>query len=597
MISQIFRQGRRAIPARVASIVAIACACFLIPIPPAMGGESEREVSYAPSALEDFDQSYDLYRPDAGGGALVIFVHSRFWRERQPAHLIEESFVPGLLQAGYAVAVLRHRLVPGGRHPVAIQDVARGVAALLTRAESFEFDSERVFLAGHSSGAQLALLLALDPSWLSEHGKTANALAGVISISGILDTRPGRAGSEEEEALYQAAFRNEADRVAASPAIHSGIGVASILFLVAAHDVPGYRDAAAARARDLREAGHRAVEAFVANGRDHYSILDLANAENDARRHLFAYLESRPHTGQLPEAFRVASTWRDPPFTTADFHERFPNLVKRHQADKRFNHVLNRPFRTKPGTRDRLAIRNYEAIDLVEMLSALGASELGTGDWLELRNARGEWASFSLAQLRALSPQVVIGLDGERNLFRATDLYHTKRRYSWVDPMPTQINMARPLGAFLYFPAKEPDLNRNNDFIGRYALTVDSFRLRSDDPFARFAELSESLRTTLIASPGCLGCHQFRGVGGRALHIRADDGSTMGGHALPLERYPAIVWKRFVFDQAAVAEEVGASAINFEPKLAQSLFDLIVRQRETQGVEPWDYPDRDRNSN
>jgi hypothetical protein len=67
----------------------------------------------------------------------------------------------------------------------------------------------------------------------------------------------------------------------------------------------------------------------------------------------------------------------------------------------------------------------------------------------------------------------------------------------------------------------------------------------------------------------------------------------MGGHALPLERYPALVWKRFIFDQRAVAEEVGASPIQFEPGVGQALYDLIVAEKERGEVEPWIHPDQD----
>ncbi|HIF93390.1 MAG: hypothetical protein ABGX04_16625 [Myxococcales bacterium] len=68
--------------------------------------------------------------------------------------------------------------------------------------------------------------------------------------------------------------------------------------------------------------------------------------------------------------------------------------------------------------------------------------------------------------------------------------------------------------------------------------------------------------------PGCLGCHQFRGVDGRALYLRAKDGERMGGHALRLERYAAIVWKRFIFDRFEAAQEVGESSIGFDSDVA-----------------------------
>jgi len=562
----------------------------------------ERRVRYAGSgeeATDALDRSYDLHRPEAvadgeGGGALVIFVHGRFWRERQADRFIEDSFVPGLLREGHSVAILRHRLLPEGRHPTAVRDVARGVAAILDRVEEGAFDANRVFLVGHSSGAQLALLLVLDPAWLAAEGKSPSAIAGVVSISGILDLAPDDGLSEEEEAIYAEAFPDRKARLAASPVARAVYTRPAILLLTAARDVPGYRGAALRLADALRASGPAPVEAFVANGRDHLSILALGDPRNDARRHVMAFLESDPRSGRLPEAWRILATWRDPPITSEDFHTRFADLVEDFPADEKFHRIANRPFKSKPGAPRRLVVRRYAAIDLFRLLEAVDPSEIGKGGWLELRNARGEWASFELATLRELSPRVVVGVDGETNLFRAADLYHTTRRYSWVEPEPKRVDMARPLGAFLFFPGDEPTVSSARSHFGRYALTTDSFRLTNRDPLLPLADLPQALHSALTDSIACVACHRFRDVGGRALHIRAADGVPMGGHALPLERYPEIVWKRFVFDQARVAEEVGASPIDFDPEIARALYDLIVREREARGVEPWTNPERDR---
>jgi acetyl esterase/lipase len=557
----------------------------------------ERGVAYVEHPADPASQSYDLFRPaspDGASGALVVFVHSRLWRERQPDRLVEDSFVRGLVEAGHAVAVVRHRLGPEGRHPAAVQDAAAAVAALLDRVDAGGIEADRVFLAGHSSGAWAALLLALDPSWLAPYGYAPDALAGVVSISGIVDLTPATGLSDEEEAIYAEAFPGPAARAAASPADRRAPSRPAILLLTAARDVPGYRDAAVRMAEALRAQGGAPVEAFIANGRDHFSILALADPRNDARRHVLPFLAADPREGDLPDSWRVLATWRNPPYTTADFHERFAALVEEHPADDHFLDWLNHPFHVQPGAPRRLVVSRYQAIDLMRLLEAMDPGRVGEGDWLELRNVRGEMARFDLRTLRDDPPRVVIGVDDERNLFRATDLYHTRRRYTWTEPEAERIDMARPLGAFIYFPKAElADLEASDEF-GRFALTIDSFRRRRDDPWAALADLPPRLHEMLTGSFACVACHRFREIGGRALHIRAVDAAPMGGHALPLERYPAIVWKRFVFDQARVAEEIGATPIVFTPDEAQALYDLVVHEREARRVEPWTHPERDR---
>jgi hypothetical protein len=68
----------------------------------------------------------------------------------------------------------------------------------------------------------------------------------------------------------------------------------------------------------------------------------------------------------------------------------------------------------------------------------------------------------------------------------------------------------------------------------------------------------------------------------------------MGGHALPLERYPEVVWKRFVFEQRDVAAEVGADVVVFSPDEARALYQMVVEEREQRQIEPWLRPDRER---
>ena len=59
--------------------------------------------------------------------------------------------------------------------------------------------------------------------------------------------------------------------------------------------------------------------------------------------------------------------------------------------------------------------------------------------------------------------------------------------------------------------------------------------------------------------PGCRRCgHSYCGEGR----------FEVPGHGLPLEQYPEQVWKRFIFEQQAVAEEVGASPVALTPEEA-----------------------------
>ncbi len=148
--------------------------------------------------------------------------------------------------------------------------------------------------------------------------------------------------------------------------------------------------------------------------------------------------------------------------------------------------------------------------------------------------------------------------------------------------------------AYLVKAFPEPAAAESLLLFGRYALTVYSFRLHAEDPRAPLADIPAIARVALLETHQCVSCHRVRDVGGQASHLRARDGAVVGAHALPLERYPAVVWKRFVFEQRAVAALVGANSVEFSPADARALYEFIVEERTRRGVEPWNRPERDR---
>jgi hypothetical protein len=81
---------------------------------------------------------------------------------------------------------------------------------------------------------------------------------------------------------------------------------------------------------------------------------------------------------------------------------------------------------------------------------------------------------------------------------------------------------------------------------------------------------------------GCVHCHTFRGVGSRSHHVHALTGQAQGGFALPLESYPAQVWREFMFNQTAVAKKMGATPNIVQENARQALFDLVNSSREKQ---------------
>lgn len=68
-----------------------------------------------------------------------------------------------------------------------VEDRTRAVVWAHAHAADYGGDPQRVFVAGHSAGAQIAALIGTDARYLAPHGMTPRDLAGVIGLSGPYD--------------------------------------------------------------------------------------------------------------------------------------------------------------------------------------------------------------------------------------------------------------------------------------------------------------------------------------------------------------------------------------------------------------------------
>ena len=132
----------------------------------------------------------DVYRPvpTAGLAPVVVFFYGGGWETGDKATY---RFVgSSLAERGVVVVIPDYRLYPAVRFPAFEQDAAAAVAWAHANAARFGGDPRRLFLMGHSAGAQIAALLALDPEYLrAEHLSQAD-LCGVVGLAGPYDFLP-----------------------------------------------------------------------------------------------------------------------------------------------------------------------------------------------------------------------------------------------------------------------------------------------------------------------------------------------------------------------------------------------------------------------
>lgn len=89
-----------------------------------------------------------------------------------------------LLEQGFAVIGVGYRLSPKVKAPAYIEDAAAAIAWAFKHVADYGGSNQKIFVSGHSAGAYLTMMVALDKRYLKKYDIDANQIAATIPISG-----------------------------------------------------------------------------------------------------------------------------------------------------------------------------------------------------------------------------------------------------------------------------------------------------------------------------------------------------------------------------------------------------------------------------
>jgi arylformamidase len=133
-------------------------------------------------------QTLDIFAARESSRALLMYIHGGYWRSLDKSDF---SFLaPALTEAGATVAIANYDLTPQVTVGDIVGEMRAAVRWLLQHAAEQGANPARLFVAGHSAGAQLtAMLFATD--WGKEFpGMPPRILKGGLAVSGIYDLAP-----------------------------------------------------------------------------------------------------------------------------------------------------------------------------------------------------------------------------------------------------------------------------------------------------------------------------------------------------------------------------------------------------------------------
>ena len=229
-------------------------------------------------------QLLDLYLPGRQSGfPLLVFVHGGAWtRGDKGAYAGAYEYLgAGVAAQEVGVAVINYRLSPEVMHPEHARDVARAVAWLYRNSAKYGWSPRRIYLVGHSAGAHLASLVAVEPTYLKELGLTPNIIKGVVAISGVYDLT---LGGVTAKMIYEPIFGSDPQVLTeASPALDVTRKSPPFLVLYAQNDLPSLDVQARRFTTALKQAGVPVRTAMIPD-RDHISIITGLAREGDPAR-------------------------------------------------------------------------------------------------------------------------------------------------------------------------------------------------------------------------------------------------------------------------------------------------------------------------
>lgn len=135
-------------------------------------------------------QKLDLYLPEKAGSRVpvVVFFYGGGW---EGGNRKNYRFVGAALASrGVLTVIPDYRVYPEVVFPVFVEDGARAVKWVQDEISRLGGDAGRVYLMGHSAGAHIAAMLALNRQYLESAGGDTTRLAGLIGLAGPYDFLP-----------------------------------------------------------------------------------------------------------------------------------------------------------------------------------------------------------------------------------------------------------------------------------------------------------------------------------------------------------------------------------------------------------------------
>jgi acetyl esterase/lipase len=164
-------------------LLLLACGWVWLPLGglPAAEFKLTRDIPYATNPHER--QVLDVYAPVDGQKLPVVFwIHGGGWQTGDKSDV--QSKPQAFIDRGFVFVSTNYRLLPHVEMGDIVRDIARSLRWVHDHIAEYGGDPGRIFVMGHSAGAQLAALICTDDRYLKAEGLSLNILKGCVPVDG-----------------------------------------------------------------------------------------------------------------------------------------------------------------------------------------------------------------------------------------------------------------------------------------------------------------------------------------------------------------------------------------------------------------------------
>ena len=141
----------------------------------------DRDIAYAEPRNER--QLLDVYAPPTGSQLpVVLWVHGGGWMQGSKSAVDQKP--SAFIEKGFVFVPMNYRFVPQVTMDTIVRDVAKSAGWVHANIARYGGDPNRIFIMGHSAGAQLAALLCSDSRYIEAEGVPRTSIKGCVPVDG-----------------------------------------------------------------------------------------------------------------------------------------------------------------------------------------------------------------------------------------------------------------------------------------------------------------------------------------------------------------------------------------------------------------------------